>query len=289
MNKLIKKIVINADLTLLTGLHIGDSKESTEIGGVDSPVVRRKDNFQPYIPGSSLKGKMRCLLEQTTGWFQDFKKDDKIISLFFGCSDNDKEIKKTEALVKTLKERNSQDLEEKQELEKQEKILKNKVWEGNQARIIVRDANMHEDAVAIFENSDFTDMPFTEVKFENVINRLTGTTLNTGLRQIERVPAGATFKVEFVINVFENEQDFLPTLLDGLELLESDYLGGSGSRGYGQVEFSNFKITEKIFEVDEANNTFKIIEKFEKVKDENGKEIQKTFSFQELKKIITNV
>lgn len=255
MNKLIKKIVINADLTLLTGLHIGDSKESTEIGGVDSPVVRRKDNFQPYIPGSSLKGKMRCLLEQIKGENSDSnskKVTNSLISLLFGCSDNDNE-------------------------------------KGNQARIIVRDANMHEDAVAIFENSDFTDMPFTEVKFENVINRLTGTTKDGGLRQIERVPAGAIFKVQFVINVFENEQDFLPTLLDGLELLESDYLGGSGSRGYGQVEFSNFRITEKNFEVDEVNNTFKITENFEKVKDKEGKEIQKSFSFQELKKLTNNV
>lgn len=229
MNKLIKKIIVKANLKLLTGMHIGDSKESTEIGGVDSPVVRRKDNFQPYIPGSSLKGKMRCLLEQSTGWFQDFKKDDKPITLLFGCVD------------------------------------KNDNEKGNQARIIVRDANMHEDSVKVFENSDFTDMPFTEVKFENVIDRLTGTTKQGGLRQIERVPAGATFKVEFVINVFENEQDFLPTLINGLELLENDYLGGSGSRGYGQVEFSNFEITEKSFKVDEGKNIFEILESEKKL------------------------
>lgn len=68
MEKLVKKIKINTTIELLTGLHVGGSKESVQIGGIDNPVIRTavKDN-QPYIPGSSLKGKMRCLLEQIAG------------------------------------------------------------------------------------------------------------------------------------------------------------------------------------------------------------------------------
>ena len=65
--KLIEKIKYTASLTCITGLHIGNSNETAEIGGVDIPVVRRKDNNQPYIPGSSLKGKIRSLLEQSKG------------------------------------------------------------------------------------------------------------------------------------------------------------------------------------------------------------------------------
>ena len=65
--KLLGKYKIETTMELLSGLHIGDSKETTEIGGIDSPVVRRKDNREPYIPGSSIKGKIRCLLEQVRG------------------------------------------------------------------------------------------------------------------------------------------------------------------------------------------------------------------------------
>ena len=65
MEKLVKKLKISTTIKLLTGLHIGGSKDNVEIGGIDTPVIKiaTKDN-QPYIPGSSLKGKMRCLLEQ---------------------------------------------------------------------------------------------------------------------------------------------------------------------------------------------------------------------------------
>jgi CRISPR-associated protein Csm3 len=68
MKQLLKKIKINTSITLVTGLHIGGNSENVEIGGIDLPVIKLaiKDN-QPYIPGSSLKGKMRCLLEQTEG------------------------------------------------------------------------------------------------------------------------------------------------------------------------------------------------------------------------------
>ena len=71
--KLYKKLIIRGTLKCLTGLHIGASKETAEIGGVDLPVVRRKDNNEPFIPGSSLKGKIRCLLEQVTGTNIDSK------------------------------------------------------------------------------------------------------------------------------------------------------------------------------------------------------------------------
>ena len=68
MEKLVKKIKIQTSITLVTGLHIGGSSDNVEIGGIDNPVIKlaTREN-QPYIPGSSLKGKMRCLLEQAAG------------------------------------------------------------------------------------------------------------------------------------------------------------------------------------------------------------------------------
>jgi CRISPR-associated protein Csm3 len=209
MKKLFQKLIINGSLECVTGLHIGDSKESTDIGGVDSPVVRRKDNGQPYIPGSSLKGKMRCLLEQVAGENPDGKcmNNDGDICKLFGASEN-----------------------------------KDKKLESLPSRILVRDAFMEEKSAELFKNATTTDMPYTEVKFENVINRVKGTAEHP--RQQERVPAGALFNIKLVINVFadtveevaEVQEKYLKTLKRGIELINDDYLGGSGSRGYGQVK-----------------------------------------------------
>jgi CRISPR-associated protein Csm3 len=217
--KLKKKIIIKGTLTLLSGLHIGDSKENVEIGGVDSPVVRRRDNNQPYIPGSSLKGKLRSLLEVAMGAnadtkFKDYTQKSMIIAQLFGW----------------FGEKNT---------------------DGNPSRLLVRDASLSESSVKKLDDSEFTDMPFTEVKFENVIDRLTGTAKNGGIRQIERVPAGAEFDIEFVINVMEDaDEDKFMSLLDaGIALLQHDYLGGSGTRGYGQVAI---KLNEPIHKTAEA-------------------------------------
>ncbi|MCX6252320.1 MAG: type III-A CRISPR-associated RAMP protein Csm3 [Bacteroidetes bacterium] len=208
--RLFKKIFITGKVQLVTGLHIGDSKESVEIGGVDSPVVRRKDNNEPYIPGSSLKGKMRALLEIATGSNADskFRKGDyslegKIIPELFGSAGDD----------------------------------------GMPSRILVRDAYLTKDWAKKLNESEFTDMPFTEIKFENVINRIKGTAEHP--RQIERIPAGTEFEIEFIINIIaENEQsaislekEYLDLFSSGIRLLEDDYLGGSGTRGYGKVKF----------------------------------------------------
>lgn len=210
--KLKKKIIIKGTLTLLSGLHIGDSKENVEIGGVDSPVVRRKDNNQPYIPGSSLKGKIRSLIEIALGENADSSFD-----------------KYTSDKGKVL-----------------EQLFGSK---NIPARILVRDASLSSLSAKQLDDSEFTDMPFTEIKFENVINRLNGTAEHP--RQIERVPAGAEFDIEFVINVMEDadEEKFIALLDAGLALLQHDYLGGSGTRGYGQVAI---KLNEPIHKTAEA-------------------------------------
>lgn len=223
--KLHKKIIINGTLRLLTGLHIGNSKDSVEIGSVDSPVVRRKDSNEPYIPGSSLKGKMRSLLELAKGQgidkngetsfdYNSYKNDKSIPALFGSSGDN-----------------------------------------GTSARILVRDAYLTKDEIdenkiisklgwaKKLKDSEFTDLPYTEVKFENVIDRIKGTAKHP--RQIERIPAGAEFDIQFVISIINEKQgedldkkenDYIELIKAGIRLLEADYIGGSGTRGYGQVK-----------------------------------------------------
>ncbi len=223
MKQLVKKIKINTTIELLTGLHIGGSENNVEIGGIDKPVIKiatRKN--QPYIPGSSLKGKMRCLLEQVAGATEvgggtkrevdgrkvDYKFQDKpkeiqdIINLFGYSGDN------------------------------------------KPSKLIVRDAMLNPEWEKRLRACDNLDMLYTESKSENVIDRVKGAAKDP--RQIERIPAGVSFDVEFVINVWDNdnEEDLIDLLQKGMNVLENDYLGGNGSRGYGQIKFGNFKKTE---------------------------------------------
>lgn len=208
MKQLVKKIKIQTSITLLTGLHIGGSSDNVEIGGIDNPVIKlaTREN-QPYIPGSSLKGKMRCLLEQTAGAPQVGM--NKEVNNLFGITEN-----------KTLKT-------------------------GNQpSRLIVRDAMLSDESKEALLDCDYLDMPYTENKWENVIDRTKGVAEHP--RQSERVPAGAMFNAEFIINIWDNddEQELLALFKKGIRLLENDYLGGSGSRGYGQIKFGELAKTE---------------------------------------------
>ena len=227
--------VITSKLKLVSGLHIGGGDDSMKIGGVDSPVIKREvfcdengvikfgENMrkitEPYIPGSSLKGKIRSLLEHyfrlidpqgkgnvvdSKSKFGDSKKRDLIIKLFGESAGND----------------NSNGIEI--------------------GRAIFRDSFItNEIRKMILENK----VEISEEKAENTIDRRTGTTIKGGLRFIERVPSGVEFNFEVVIRSFENDniQLFEDAIKFGIKLLELDTLGGSGSRGYGKVEFVDIK------------------------------------------------
>lgn len=208
MEKLVKKIKINTTITLITGMHIGGSSENVEIGGIDNPVIKLASrDGQPYIPGSSLKGKMRCLLEQAAGATKVGLNPS--VNNLFGAIEN-----------------------------------KSLHIENQPSKLIVRDAYLTEASIQNLQLADL-DMPFTENKFENTIDRVKGVAEHP--RQTERVPAGAEFAVEFIINVWDDDNDgakLVDMLKNGIALLENDYLGGSGSRGYGQVKFSELRTTE---------------------------------------------
>ena len=205
MNKLNKKIRITTKMEVVTGLHIGDSKDNVEIGGIDNPIVRRTIDNVPYIPGSSLKGKIRSLLEQIAGSAK-VGGNDEVNNLFGFSSDN------------------------------------------KPSKIIFRDSYMNSKSLEKLKDSEYTDMPYAEVKFENVIDRIKGTAEHP--RQMERIPAGVSFDIEIIINIWlEDEEEKLIELLEkGIKALENDYLGGSGSRGYGQVKFGELKKEEVSFE-----------------------------------------
>jgi len=197
--KLMDTIIVKGTIILETGLHIGGSKSTLDIGGLDSPVIKTPKGV-PYIPGSSIKGKIRSLLGLKEGSL-DVKKDSDLLVKMFGSSEKGRETV---------------------------------------SRLIFRDAILDEaDFKEVFKDNAILDTLFTEAKYENTIDRKSGTTKKGGLRQIERVPAGAKFKLEIVVNIFDcDSEDFIGKLKEGISLLENNYLGGSGSRGYGKVKIT---------------------------------------------------
>lgn len=206
MEKLVKKIKIQTSITLMTGLHIGGSSDNVEIGGIDNPVIKLATRGnEPYIPGSSLKGKMRCLLEQAAGASKIGM--NKEVNNLFGITEN-----------KSLK------------------------TDNQPSKLIVRDAVLNDESKRVLLACENLDMPYTESKTENTIDRIEGATVKGGIRTAERVPAGAVFDAEFVLNIWDddNEDELMELFEKGIRLLESDYLGGSGSRGYGQIKFGEF-------------------------------------------------
>ncbi|MFM8368598.1 MAG: type III-A CRISPR-associated RAMP protein Csm3 [Chloroflexota bacterium] len=227
--RLAGRVFIRFDIEAVTGLHIGGSDVSVEIGGVDKTVIRDKLTNRPYIPGSSLRGKVRSLLEKYKGLKQNKKINKGYIhsceskAPYDGCD-----------LCQVFGVAGDSDF-------------------GTPTRMIVRDTFMSTTSAAELNKAP-TDLPFTEVKTEVAIDRVTSA---ANPRQLERVPAGSIFggasQAEIVYVLYEGDDcnlmkdiDRLSMVVEGLSLLEDDYLGGAGSRGSGKVKLSNFNIKTSI-------------------------------------------
>lgn len=213
--KLLKKILIEGEIIAESGILIGGTNSALEIGGVDKYVIRNPINDMPYIPGSSLKGKMRSLLELSEGTLSVSGKNNDV----FGPTHDPNHI--AAALYGH--------------------INKNKDKTQQASRVIVRDAELINSGE--FEGK--TDLLHTEIKAENTIDRITS---KANPRFFERVPKGAKFKLNIVINVFSHDKfkdKFLSTIFESLKLVQDDYLGGGGSRGNGQIRFEISKVCSR--------------------------------------------
>ncbi|MDG6882235.1 CRISPR type III-A/MTUBE-associated RAMP protein Csm3 [Phocoenobacter uteri] len=215
--KLENIVEITATLKLETGLHIGAGDSEMHIGGIDNSVIKNPITGSPYIPGSSLKGKIRSLLEWRSGEVQEAPLSLK------NLKDNDKNVKQILQLFGVSSD---------------SKNDKEKLQEIGVSRLAFWDCALNSD----WENKIRDDNQLlTEAKSENTINRITATADNP--RQTERVPAGAMFDFKLTMRKFEGDSDeLLNLILKGLRLLELDSLGGSGSRGYGKVKFEKLTV-----------------------------------------------
>lgn len=210
---------IEGIINCLTGLRVGGTGGVIKIGGVDNPIIRDAITQLPYIPGSSLKGKMRSLLELQEGKISEnggpctCGESDCFVCRIFGTSAGEKK----ESFGPT--------------------------------RLIVRDAYPTDESIESLKDLRIKHgLDYAEVKSENTLNRVTA---RATPRRMERVPAGIKFGFEIVYRIFDTgdggktDEDNLEHVRRSLRLVENDALGGSGSRGYGKVKFDGLKLIKE--------------------------------------------
>jgi CRISPR-associated protein Csm3 len=211
-----KNLIIQGELKCETGLHIGGAAEAIEIGGVDNIVIRDAKSGLPFIPGSSLKGKMRSLIELSDPTASENIKEGKPCK----CGEC--------APCKIFGVSASEEMEEG--------------MQKGPTRLIVRDAFPTDGTEEMWKGLEEV-VGGAEVKWENTINRITSA---ANPRQMERVPMGSVFRFEMIFSIYD-EEDYgnLNVVFEALRRLEDNYLGGSGTRGYGRIKFDNIAVMKR--------------------------------------------
>ena len=207
---------IRGSIFLVTGLHIGAGKDNIEIGGMDNPIIKNPYSTAPYIPGSSLKGKMRSQLELV------YFSDESSVKYGNPCDNPETSVCKVFGMP----------------ISKSNEEARAKV---GATRIVVRDAVLSKKWLEKFVTGEVT----MEEKNENTIDRVKGVATNP--RPMERVPAGVSFDFSFSLKEMGDDDlaENLNLIWKGMRLIELDGLGGSISRGSGQVEFQDVLLNGK--------------------------------------------
>lgn len=217
------RIFIHFNILAVTGLHIGGSATGMEIGGVDNAVIRDPLTGVPYIPGSSLRGKMRSQLEKALGKPQNNSIGSQV--KIHTCKSSEEYHKDGGCPVCHIFG------------------VPGEVEATGPTLLISRDIFMTEESKIRLEATQ-TDLAYSELKTEVAIDRVTSAATP---RTLERVPAGAVFgPAEMVFSIYETA-DFqrLKYVIGGLQLVQDDYLGGYGSRGSGKVCFKQIELSAR--------------------------------------------
>lgn len=234
--KLTGKLIISGRIELKTGLHIGTNKDTLEIGGVDNPVIRDPLTREPYIPGSSLKGKLRSLLERVQfaaqphdnieQFFNKTMKTGNILVRHHECGDENCTVCRLFGAGTGAG-----------------------INENRPGRLITVDCRMTGESKEQLEAID-TGLYLTEQKSENTLDRITSA---ANPRQQERVPRGTCFSFTLIYtadttpdnNLFKAD---VRSIFTALSLVQDDALGGSGSRGYGRIVLKDLKASYRPLE-----------------------------------------
>lgn len=214
------RVFINADIEAVTGLHIGGSGAGLEIGGLDKEVIRNPLTKRPYIPGSSLRGKMRSQTEKRLGLSQN-NPIGQYVKIHTCQTKEDYQAKGGCQVCHVFGVPADPEI-------------------PGLTRLVVRDVSLNDESAAALDQTK-TDLPYAELKTEVAIDRVTSAATP---RTLERVPAGAVFgPAEMVFGIYSKaDYERLKVVIDAMQLVEDDYLGGSGSRGSGKVRFKNLQV-----------------------------------------------
>ncbi|UZR29625.1 type III-A CRISPR-associated RAMP protein Csm3 [Methylococcus mesophilus] len=222
--KLIAIQKLTGTLQLVSGLHIGSGNTEMHIGGTDNPVIKHPLTQHPYIPGSSLKGKIRSLLEWELG--------------VVGITDRDPLGFKHIGKMEPAQRETAKDLL---------RLFGGAPEGGNHYSDLVKEIGPTRLAFwdcalepGWIEEMNGRNLLLTENKSENMIDRIRGVAEHP--RNTERVPAGARFEFSLTLRRHDTDGDLLAAVWKGLKLLELTGLGGSGSRGYGKLKFTRLEL-----------------------------------------------
>ncbi len=218
------RVFITGQIKIVTGLHVGASRSELAIGAVDGPVVRDPLTNRPYIPGSSLRGKMRSLWEKRSNVVQNgvIRAQDPKVAIH-RCENANDYAKCPVCRIYGVPG----------DIFGDRKLL-------SPTRLVIRDLLLDESEAARLDAAR-TQLPYTEVKWEATIDRVTSAAVP---RQIERVPADTVLRgLEMIYSLYKpGDEDLVIDILKAMQLLEDDYLGGQGSRGSGKIRFEGLSI-----------------------------------------------
>lgn len=249
-----ENLIVSGHIVCSTGLHVGGANESIEIGGIDNIIIRDAVSEKPFIPGSSLKGKMRSLME-----LNDPDSSRNIIEGNGNSLDIGKPCKCGKCLPCKIFGTSADEIDSEKQM--------------GPTRTLFRDAFPTEETIVMWKESQEV-IKGAEVKYENTINRINS---EANPRPSERVPKGSKFDFEIVFSIYDEEdKENFKGLFEAMMLVEDNYIGGSGTRGYGKISFENLSVTrrtanyykgsedeKKLFEGDNARETLKSLSDLE--------------------------
>jgi len=205
--KLEKRIIFSGTLDAVTPLHVGSGKPEVEIGEVDMPVLA-DPHGQPYIPGSSLKGRARAEAERIA----------------------------RETGLEVCKPPDVKNMCGSRKTNVDDFCVCCKIF-GTAGEISVASKVKFRDAYPTGKVETLLE------RTGIAIDREKGTVSRGALYSIQAVPAGTTFNLEIVAENLTDEE--LKLLLAALKSVEDSALGGSSTRGFGKVKMNIERVNER--------------------------------------------
>ncbi|MCX8153584.1 MAG: CRISPR-associated RAMP protein Csx7 [Candidatus Bathyarchaeota archaeon] len=206
--KLEKRLILKGTIETLTPLHIGSGKSELDIEEADLPVLKDV-NDQPYIPGSTLKGRTRVEAERI------LRKEGYPV-----CNPPD---------VKSM--------------------CGSTASEPGKFCLACRIFGTAGKNYSVASKVKFRDAyPLSKVeqliqRSGIAIDRQTGAVSSRALYSVEAVPAGVKFGFELVAENLTDEE--LRVLWAALRSVEHSAIGGGSSRGFGKMKINIDTVIER--------------------------------------------